>query len=267
MRTTVVTSGKGGVGKTNTSVNLAVCAAQAGSRVLLLDGDVGMGNADMILGIKPKADLSSLARPGVTVDDLIVRHESGLDLIAGGNGVESLLALEATGLERFLSEIAALDGRYDEVFVDTGAGIGHHVVRMLAVAERVFLVCTPDPTSIMDAYVTCKVHFSVPGAAPVWVIVNSAKSASEGEAVFRNLDTVCTKFLSRSLSLAGIVRFDERLRESVVKRCPVVLSAPNSDAARDFRAILPAIESGRPSKPRGGFADLLASAFGLRKAS
>lgn len=232
-----VTSGKGGVGKSNLSVNLALALARDGQRVALVDADLGLANADVLCGVQPIATLEqclSLRRP---LRDCAIEIAGGVILVPGASGVARLADLDACDRSWLLGEIGSLAEGVDWLIVDTGAGIGANTVSFAAAADRVLVVTTPEPPSMADAYGMAKTLAPRTGARSVELVVNQARDEDDARSVWVRLDRVSRAFLARPLPLAGWIPFDASLPQAVRRRVPLLVQSPSSPAARHMRRI------------------------------
>jgi len=234
-----VASGKGGVGKTWFAITLSHAIARAGRRVLLFDGDLGLANVDIQLGLMPKTDLGSVVSGRITLNQALVAFpEGGFDIIAGRSGSGTLANIPLSRLQMLGDDLALLAGAYDRVVVDLGAGV-EKTVRMFAQnAGTVLVVTTDEPTSLTDAYAFIKVtHMERPGT-DMRVVVNMANSTREGERIYNTLLKACEGFLKISPPLAGVIRRDIKVRDAIRNQTPILIRSPNSEAAADIEAIV-----------------------------
>jgi flagellar biosynthesis protein FlhG len=232
-----VASGKGGVGKTWFSITLAHAMAKAGKRALLFDGDLGLANVDVQLGVTPDRDLASVIAGEATLAQAATRYEGGFDIIAGRSGSGSLATLPASRLMALRNELHALSQSYDWVVLDLGAGI-ERTVRLLTAQSRACLVITTDePTSITDAYAYIKVTAMEQLADGVQIVVNMVSNQREGERVYGTLLRACREFLKLEPPLAGIVRRDDHVKDSIRHQASLLTRHPGSEAASDVEAI------------------------------
>jgi len=240
-RRIAVASGKGGVGKTWFAITLAHALAGLGRRVLLFDGDFGLANIDIQLGLSPETDLGAVIAGQSALRHAAFDHEAGFAIIAGRSGSGSLAALPAASLELLLGELSALD--YTDVLLDLGAGLDAATRRMAAWADVLLVVATDEPTSLTDAYAVLKLHAAdraaLPGqlAADVRIVVNQASGQVAGRRTFATLARASQHFLGLSPGFAGIVRRDERVREAIRRQTPLLSHHPGTEAAEDVRAI------------------------------
>lgn len=233
-----VASGKGGVGKTWFSISLTHALAREGQKVLLFDGDLGLANVDVQLGLMPKRDLNDVIRGRLGLDKVAQRYEDGnFDIVAGRSGQASLSALPSQRLAMLRDQLIEVSGSYDVVVLDLGAGVDRTVRMLSASAARTLLVTTDEPTSLTDAYAFIKLGSAAGMSKNVGVVVNQASSAAEGEKTYRTLLKACENFLRLSPPLVGIVRHDPRVKECIRHQTPLLTRAPNAEAATDVEKI------------------------------
>jgi flagellar biosynthesis protein FlhG len=233
-----VASGKGGVGKTFFSVTLTHALTRMGKRVLLFDGDLGLANVDVQLGLMPKRDLNDVIRGRLSLDKVVQRYEDGgFDIIAGRSGQASLSALPSQRLAALRDQLLEVAENYDVVVIDLGAGVDRTVRMFSATATRTLLVSTDEPTSLTDAYAFIKLGSAAGMSKNVSIVVNQAQSASEGEKTYKTLLKACENFLRLSPPLAGMVRSDPRVKETIRHQTPLLTRSPNTEAAGDVEKI------------------------------
>lgn len=233
-----VASGKGGVGKTWFSITLAHGLAKKGKKVLLFDGDLGLANVDVQLGLMPKRDLNDVIRGRLSIDKVIQTYEDGnFDIIAGRSGQASLSALPSQRLAILRDQLLDVADNYDVVICDLGAGVDRTVRTFAAAATRTVLITTDEPTSLTDAYAFIKLGNAAGMSKNVSVVVNMASSVSEGEKTYKTLLKACENFLRLSPPLAGLVRVDPKVKESIRHQTPLLMRAPNTQAAEDIEKI------------------------------
>ena len=231
-------SGKGGVGKTWFAVTLSHALARAGKNVLLFDGDLGLANVDIQLGITPQHDLGSVIAGRRTLQGAIFRYDAGgFDMIAGQSGSGGLASLPPARLAGLRDELMTMAPRYNFVLVDIGAGLDRAVRTLLGRAGTCLVVSTDEPTSLTDAYALIKVVKAERPSANLQVVVNMAASESEGERTYGVLVRACESFLKFTPPLAGIVRRDIKVRDAIRNQTATLTRHPNSDAAKDVEAI------------------------------
>jgi flagellar biosynthesis protein FlhG len=241
-----VASGKGGVGKTWFSITLVHALARASQRSLLFDGDLGLANVDIQLGLMPKHDLGSVVAGRITLNQATVNYaDGGFDIIAGRSGSGTLANIPLSRLQLLGDDLNLLACSYDRVVIDLGAGL-EKTVRALAInAGTILVVTTDEPTSLTDAYAFIKVtHMERPGT-DMRIVVNMANSSREGERIYNTLLKACEGFLKMSPPLAGVVRRDLKVREAIRNQTPLLTRSPNSEAAADVEAIAERLLAGR----------------------
>lgn len=226
-----VTSGKGGVGKTNTVVNLAVSFARMGKRVLLLDADLGLGNLDVLLGLAPRYNIGHLLRGEKTIEEVIVRGPAGIMILPASSGVQELTCLGPEERMALASHLESLDLDVDIMFIDTGAGISSNVLFFNMAAQDIVVVATPEPTSITDAYALMKVMFHKHGERRFKLLVNSVKTRKEAHEVFSKISQAAERFLGISVDFLGYVFHDDNLPRSVIRQMAVTELYPSSRAS------------------------------------
>lgn len=235
-RVIAVTSGKGGVGKTSLSVNLAMEMAKLGKKVVIFDADFGLANVEVMLGIRPTYNLLDLIHNNKTMPEIITRGPRGIGFVSGGSGVSELASLDKNSIKLLISEMMKLDKMYDIVIIDTGAGITDSVMEFVMVSPEVLLVVTPEPTSITDAYSLLKVLRRMDDFNPLYktinVISNRVTTDNEGIEIFHKMNTVSSKFLNTKLEYLGAVPQDRNASMAIIEQKPVVVAYPTTPAAK-----------------------------------
>lgn len=231
-RVITVTSGKGGVGKSSISVNLAIALSRLGNRVIVLDADFGLANVEVMLGIRPKYNLADLMFRGKTLTDIITEGPENIGFISGGSGIQELTNLTKDQIVYLIQKLVELDERADIIIIDTGAGIGDSVLEFVAASSEVLLVATPEPTSITDAYALLKTLNRKKDIAlqdtAVKMIANRVDSYEEGNELYEKLSLVVSKFLNFELEFLGALPQDNSVTKAVMKQRPALLVYPNS---------------------------------------
>lgn len=235
--TVAVTSGKGGVGKTQVSANLAIGLAQQGLRVLLLDADLGLASLDLALGARARADLVHVVRGDATLGDVLVPIAEGVDLVPACPGRYEMANLDATSRDRLIDLVQELAERYDVLLVDTGAGIGASTIAFAAEADEVILVATPDPSSLRDAYAMAKVLQVRADVRRLHLVANFVGSVREGLDLRDRLQSIVDRFFVLDLELAASIPEDREVVEANRAGRPVVLGAPESTGARALQSL------------------------------
>jgi flagellar biosynthesis protein FlhG len=240
-----VASGKGGVGKTWFSITLAHAMALSGKKPLLFDGDLGLANVDVQLGMTPRRDLGTFLAGQTTLGETASHYaQGGFDIIAGRSGSGSLAQVAPSRLAALRSDLQILSNQYDYVIMDMGAGIERTVRSFATHAKFCFVVTTDEPTAITDAYAFIKVTTMERPNADMRLIINMASSVQEGERTYAILQKACREFLKIEVELGGIIRRDLHVRESIRKQTSLLTRFPNSEAAEDVQAILARLPSG-----------------------
>lgn len=230
-----VTSGKGGVGKSNFVVNLSILLQRRGKKVLIFDADIGMGNDDVLMGVYPRYNVFDLIK-GRSIEEILVEGPEGVKLLPGGSGLNQVEDLQDSEREAFLKKLERLNG-FDYIIMDTGAGINKSVLAFIACSEELIVVTTPEPTSLTDAYSLVKAadHFKIKDRAKV--IVNKTFTEAEGIETFNKFERAVNKFLSLRVEYLGNISDDRKLIQGVRKQVPFVISYPHSDAAKSVEKI------------------------------
>jgi len=233
-----IASGKGGVGKTWLSVTLAHLCARSGRQVLLFDGDIGLANVDVQLGLTPTHDLNGVLAGKYSLKEAITHYPEGkFDILAGRSGSTSLASLPFEKLESFGKALTELKDNYDHAFIDLGAGIEQNVQYLASLAARCIVVVTDEPTSLTDGYAFIKIALQGKNPPEINVVINQAATQKEGEATYHTLNKACINFLQYSPTLLGIVRKDNKVKDSIRSQKSLLIKAPHTTAATDAAAI------------------------------
>ncbi len=240
-RVITVTSGKGGVGKSNMTVNLAIQLQKAGKRVIIFDADFGLANIEVMFGTIPKYNLSDLIYQGKNIRDIITRGPLDIGFISGGSGVIGLNNLYMEQIQYLVKSLGELNELADVILIDTGAGISDQVLEFVMASPEVLMITTPEPSSLTDAYSLLKALYRNPNfvanGTTIHVVANKVISNEEGYAVYEKLNYVVEQFLHGSLDYLGMVPQDSALERSVREQKPVSLNVPNSASARAFEVL------------------------------
>lgn len=236
-RTIAITSGKGGVGKTNIAVNLGLAMAEAGARVMLVDADFGLSNVDVILGISPRRDLRHVLDGTCDMEDIVCDAPLGLSVIPGASGIADLANMPAEQRDRLMLQIARISSQTDIMLVDTAPGISDSVVDLAGGADEALVVTTPEPTSLTDSYAFVKVALARYPEARLSLIVNMATDRKQAEDVASGFGKVVRRFLGRDIRTSGFVCADSRVIQAVHSQSPFLLSQPRSVAANCVRRL------------------------------
>src|SRR3954469_12030250 len=226
-----VTSGKGGVGKSNVAVNLAIKFASAGKNVVLLDADLGLANADVLCNVDLPSNLSHVIARRKELRDVMVEAPGGFKLIGGASGLARMADLTDFDRQRLITSLAELEQQADVILIDTGAGISPNVLSFTRAADHVLVVTTPEPTAITDAYAVIKVISRDGQDRSLNLLVNQVRGASEGKLVYERVAKVAKNFLGVNVLDAGHVVSDDHVRRAVLQRVPFLLSAPKCAAS------------------------------------
>ncbi|MGB9621353.1 MAG: MinD/ParA family protein [Brevinematia bacterium] len=259
-----VASGKGGVGKTNIAINLGIIYSKMGKRVLVLDGDLGLGNVNVVLGIIPKYNLYHVMKGGMPLSEVIVKNtEFGIDIVATGSGFTQLAELEENERRRFIQEIKSLID-YDILIIDTAAGIGKNVISFVLASHEAIIITTPEPTAITDAYGIIKAisSESLKLSSNLKLVINRVKNPTEGIKIADRISTVAGQFLGVKIESLGFIPEDPVVELSVRKQQPFVISFPNSQAALHLKHIAQRLENMKIPDGDKGLSRLLRVLFG-----
>ncbi len=231
-RIIAVTSGKGGVGKTNLSINLALAYARLGKKVIVMDADLGLANVNVVLGIIPKYNLYHLIRKQKNLQDILLDTNYGIQIIAGASGFSKIANLSDDEREHFIEELGGLSDA-DVIIIDTSAGVSHNVLDFVAAADEALIVTTPEPTAITDAYGIIKIIATEIDNMNLGLklIVNRVKSVTEGKKVSERVISIAGQFLNLKVDYLGYVYDDPIVGASVLKQKPFMVVDPNSKAA------------------------------------
>ncbi|MBN2208828.1 MAG: MinD/ParA family protein [Candidatus Coatesbacteria bacterium] len=253
-RVIAVTSGKGGVGKTVITANLALSFAMSDRRVMLLDADFGLANLDVVLGLSAKTNIRDVVFGEASIGDVIVEGPEGLRLIPAGSGIRALADLTQSQVRSIFDEAVSYDESVDVFLIDTAAGIAAGVAGIILSADEVVIVAEPEPTAVLDAYAVIKTLVSKRRDASVYVVANCVASEEQGLTVFSNLQTVAARFLSKELIYLGSIPEDPRLVEAVRVRRPSLIEFPNSVFSVAIRKLARTLDGldGKEARLRGG---------------
>jgi len=227
-RVLAVTSGKGGVGKTNIAANLAISLAACRKNVLLVDADMSLGNLDVVMNINSKYNISHMINGHKSIEEIIHIGPEGVEIICGASGLEEMANLGEFRRQRVLRELSRLQNNCDAIIIDTAAGISRSVIGFCLAADQVLVVATPEATAIMDAYAMIKVLVRHEYSGRISLVVNMAESVAEGKKTYQQIANVAWRFLNTHIYDAGVLLKDERLSDAVRLREPVVLAYPKA---------------------------------------
>jgi flagellar biosynthesis protein FlhG len=236
-RVVVVTSGKGGAGKSTVALNLALSMCANGQKVVLMDADLGLGNIDIMLGLVPEYNLYHMITNKKSLRDIIITGPDNLKIIPGGSGISELANLNDEQLRRILVELGTLDGEYDYMIIDTGAGISNSVTSFLLASDDVIVVTTPEPTSLTDAYGIIKTMARAEFKGRIYLVVNRAANNVEGILTAEKLKIVIKKFLGLEINLLGYITNEPLIEEGIRRQEPFLKLFPRAQAAGDIKKL------------------------------
>jgi flagellar biosynthesis protein FlhG len=236
-RVLAVTSGKGGVGKTNVVANLAFCLSEIGRKVVVLDADFGLANIDVLLGLAPHFHLGHVLFGNKSLAEIMVQGPKGIRIIPASSGIQKLAELTTAQKNYLVRSFANLDVDTDYFLIDTAAGISGNVIHFLLAAQEVVVVSAPEPTAIVDAYAVVKILLSEDPGKNIRILINSARNEDESLEVFHQINSVVKRFLSRELSYLGHVERDPHVAQAVRGQVLVTQCFPNAPASRCFRRL------------------------------
>lgn len=247
-----VTGGKGGVGKTNLSVNLSIALAEMRRRVVLMDADLGLANVDVLLGLQARHTLADVLNGSKSLREILVTGPSGIKIVPASSGIQQMAELSAQEHAGLIHAFSELSDQLDVLVIDTAAGISDTVVSFVRAAQEVIVVVCDEPSSITDAYALIKLLNIEHGVFRFRVVANMTRSTQEGINLFAKLNAVCDRFLDASLQYLGHIPFDETVRKAIQKRRPIVEFAPRSKAAMAIKVLAQKVDEWPvQSAPRG----------------
>ncbi len=232
-----VTSGKGGVGKSTISANMAINFKEMNKKVLLVDADIHLGNIDLILGTRSKYTLADVVHHNLSLEEVIIPGTGNIDVLPASSATLDLIETEDVFLRKLSAAFENFNHHYDYIVVDTGAGIAQNVISFLLGADKIVLIITPDPASITDAYAVIKVVRSLNQTVPIFLSVNMVNSADEGEILFKKMNLMVQKFLDSRIVFGGSILKDDAIARSVRIQKPFILTHPNGRAANAIRVL------------------------------
>ena len=262
-RVIAVTSGKGGVGKTNFTVNLALALAKLGQKMLIIDADLGMGNVEVVLGCSTQYNILHLLEGGFSLNDIITDGPLGIKFMSGGSGIYNMANLSDLQLTRIINQIRLMDDWADIILIDTGAGINKSAINFVVAADEVIIVTTPEPTAITDAYAMMKTYVNHCGTGMLRLVINRVFEVNEGNIATDKLTKVALNFLGLSLTSLGMIYEDRNLIRAVKKQIPLLLAFPDTISARCIEQIANRLLSIENNKKAGGIKGFFDSFVGL----
>jgi flagellar biosynthesis protein FlhG len=231
-RVITVTSGKGGVGKTNLTVNLALALAALGQKVLIIDADLGLANVEFVLGTSPQYNMLNLLDDGFRITDVVTEGPRGIKFMSGGSGIYQLANLSDTQVQKIINQVVLFDRWANIILIDTGAGLHRNVLNFVLAADEVIVVTTPEPTAIADAYAIMKAYAVYHGRSPLKLVVNRVGAMDEGQTVVDKLSKVSLRFLGLPISSLGFVFEDQNVVRAVKSQVPLLLAHPDTVSSR-----------------------------------
>ncbi|SHJ91370.1 MinD/ParA family protein [Paramaledivibacter caminithermalis] len=229
-RVLAIASGKGGVGKTNFTINLGIALSNKGKKITVIDADLGLGNIDVVLGMIPKQTLANVIRGEASIIDIIMKGPKGINIISGGSGITDMIDLSKQEIDNLINNFYMLNEISDYILIDTGAGINNSVVSFIEAADEVIIIITPEPTSITDAYAIIKNirHKN----KSIKLVINRIESSNEGREVFNKISSATKRFLDFEVENLGFIYEDSSVKKSVKLQKPFILKFPNSVASK-----------------------------------
>lgn len=259
-RVITISSGKGGVGKTNFTVNLGIALARRNQRVSIIDADLGLANVDVIMGIVPKYTLTHVVKNEMDIREVVLEGPEGIKIISGGSGVMELVNLDSEALETLIESLAFLNDESDFILVDTGAGLSQNVMSFIRAANEVILVVTPDPSAITDAYALIK--NITEQDKQIRIVINRVESNKEGQDVFNKIHSAAKKFLKVDVENLGFIYEDPNVRKSVRQQIPFMINNPACLASKGIDLVAAGLTAGKETgEPVRGFDIFLSRLF------
>ena len=237
VRVISVASGKGGVGKSSISVNLAIAMSRLGVRVLILDADFGLANVDVMLGITSRLDLSYFLRGEKKINEIIQLGHEGVKFISGGSGVNELLSMNEAQLSELLSEIVHIDEPIDVIIMDAGAGVSSTIMQVLLASSETMVITTSEPTSILDAYALVKTIVRHDVSHPLHLLVNKCENMKEAQSVQTGFLAVCDKHLEKNINPLGLISYNHNVTKAIKQQVPIIVSDPSGSTAKEIEMV------------------------------
>jgi flagellar biosynthesis protein FlhG len=249
MRVIAITSGKGGVGKTNIVLNLCMALSKRNRSVFLLDADMGLANVDVLLGLTPRFTLEHVLKGQKRINEIILKGPFGIRLLPSSSGMSELSEMSFEQQMFLFQQLSQLDEQIDYLFIDTGAGVSSNVLRFNASANEILVIATPEPTSITDAYALMKLLSIKYHIRDFALIANSVQSEVEGLGVYNRLHAACRQFLQVGLTFLGSVPFDQNIRKAVRQQRAVIELFPSSPAGKSIARLAAYLDENPPAAP------------------
>ncbi|ADL43200.1 cobyrinic acid ac-diamide synthase [Caldicellulosiruptor obsidiansis OB47] len=257
-----ITSGKGGVGKTNLTVNLAIALKKIGKRVLIIDADLGLSNVEVLLGTSPKYNVKDVLEGKKDIFSIVEEGPMGVNFISGGSGIVDLANLDEEKLMRLIECAQLINSSFDIVLIDTGAGISRNVMEFVMISDEVIVITTPEPTSITDAYAIIKAIITRNFDHKINLLINKVNGTKEAEEIFFRLNGVIKRFLQREVEYIGYIEENSIVSKSVIKQVPFMISYEKSSISRQVENVAKKLVMSSEivgEKNRGGFSRLIDS--------
>lgn len=268
-RIIAVTSGKGGVGKTNTSVNLAIALAAKGHRVVLLDADLGLANAEVLMGLNSVYNIQHVADGERSMSEILVKGPGGIAVVPGSSGMSKIADLSETARKNIMAGLEEIQNRADFIIIDTMAGIGRSAVAFVVAADEVLLVSTPEPSSIVDAYAMLKTIYQRREGAIVRLVANMVVNKKQASYVYDKLSAVSQQYLGRKMSYLGMIPRDVHVSQAVMQSTPYSLRFPGAPCSKAISDIADRLITQRAASKGGapGFLRRFAQTIGLDRSA
>jgi len=261
-RVIAITSGKGGVGKTSLAVNLSIALAQRSRRVVLADFDIGLANADVLMGVQPRMHAGHVLNGEMAASDALTQVAGGVWLLPGAVGARHFSDLEKSERDYLCRSLAEIESSVDFLVLDTAAGISRNVIQFASHADEVIIVTTPEPTAVTDGYAILKAISREKGTGRLRIVVNFANDYAEAQRVFERIQSVARRFLGVEADLLGYIVTDDHVRQAVRRRRPFLLETQGSKASQCVRAIADRLLGEEPVASTAGFVKKFASSLG-----
>ncbi len=261
-RAIAVTSGKGGVGKTNIVANVAYLLSSIGKKVVVFDADLGLANVDILMGLKAQHSLIDVVKNGKKMSEIMIKYNDNFSIIPAGSGIEEIANLSEPIFNRIKNQLLDIAKNTDVLLVDTGAGISKKVTYFLKASDEMVVVVTPEPTSMADAYAMIKIMTKNYGKDNIKIFVNMAKSEAEARSIYQNLNKICKRFLNKEFSDAGFALVDKHLQGAVRQQKLIAELNPNSEFTIAMKRFVNAMFKENIKVRRNPIARFFASIFG-----
>ncbi|MBM7623502.1 MinD/ParA family protein [Sporohalobacter salinus] len=258
-----ITSGKGGVGKTNFAVNLSLALQAKDKKVGIIDADLGMANIDVVLGIAPKYNLGHVIKGKKKIEEVIIKGPQNLEVISGVSGAEELANLTDYQLQNLINSWTALENRYDIILIDTGAGVSKAVIDFILAADEITVISTPEPTAVTDAYGLIKIIANQQHTSKINLVINQVENDKEGKRVSNRITNAVNEFLDIQLNVLGTIPKDKKVIKAVKRQHPFFLEFPNSKASKAIKKIRNKLLDIKEESTATGVRGFFSKLFGL----